>query len=137
MQVSNYLPPTMIRLVLNEQGKDYATALSHEAINKLCSPIKSSLRKKIVRSQEKSIRQVVKAGRIKAQQQIPTILHQAHQSASEKLNVEINRLQALKLVNPNIRQEEIDYFKNQLKELDACIDMADIRLDALRVIVTT
>lgn len=44
---------------------------------------------------------------------------------------------ALSKVNPNIRGEEIAYFEKQLAALTDVIDAANIRLDAIRVIVAT
>jgi len=46
-------------------------------------------------------------------------------------------LQALSKVNPNIRSEEIAFFEKQLSMLTGVIDGANIRLDAVRVIVAT
>ena len=65
------------------------------------------------------------------------LLQHAHQQAEETLNIEINRLKALSKVNPNIRAEEINYFEKQLSMLTEVIDAANIRLDAVRVIVAT
>ncbi|MBT4076283.1 MAG: hypothetical protein HOE78_06835, partial [Gammaproteobacteria bacterium] len=48
---------------------------------------------------------------------------------------EINRLVALQSINPNVRDEEIEFFENQLKLVSEQIDVANIRLDAIRVLV--
>jgi ATP-dependent helicase HepA len=53
------------------------------------------------------------------------------------LTREIERLKALSKVNHNVRKEEIDYFEEQLQILDKALDAASLRLDALRVIITT
>jgi hypothetical protein len=42
----------------------------------------------------------------------------------------------MRIVNPNIRLEEIEYFKNQLEITSKLIATASIRLDALRIIIT-
>jgi len=65
------------------------------------------------------------------------LLQQSQQHATETLTREINRLKSLSKVNPNIRSEEIDYFEKQLSKLTDVIDAANIRLDAVRVIVAT
>jgi len=49
----------------------------------------------------------------------------------------VDRLKALRRVNPNVREEEIAFFEVQQKALVKAIDNAVPRLDALRVIVTT
>ena len=50
---------------------------------------------------------------------------------------ELQRLQALAEVNPNIRQEEIDYLKTETSELEHYLNTAHIKLEALRVAVVT
>ena len=65
------------------------------------------------------------------------LLEQAQQYATDTLTIEINRLKALSKVNPNIRADEISYFEKQLSMLTEVIDAANIRLDAVRVIVAT
>jgi ATP-dependent helicase HepA len=49
---------------------------------------------------------------------------------------EINRLKALQQVNPNVRDDEIAFYQQQLQALTRLIDATRLRLDALRVIVT-
>jgi ATP-dependent helicase HepA len=49
---------------------------------------------------------------------------------------ELKRLAALRKVNPNVRQEELDHLKAQALEMHECIQSARQRLDAVRVIVT-
>ena len=65
------------------------------------------------------------------------VLQQAQQHAAETLSIEINRLNALSKVNPNIRTEEILHYEKQLSMLTEVIDAANLRLDAVRVIVAT
>ena len=62
---------------------------------------------------------------------------QAHQDMQQSLNAELERLQALKAVNPNIRDEEIDVIEEQIKELTGYINQAQVQLDSLRLIVVS
>jgi ATP-dependent helicase HepA len=50
---------------------------------------------------------------------------------------EIERLQALARVNPNVRAEEIEFMELQREALAIALDSASFRLDALRVVVAT
>ncbi len=50
---------------------------------------------------------------------------------------EIERLKALQQVNPNVRDEEIQFFKQQLQQLIDALKSSNLRLDAVRVIVAT
>ena len=58
------------------------------------------------------------------------------ESEMQKLQqAELQRLQALAEVNPNIRQAEIDYLLAETSELQQFINAAQIKLEALRVAV--
>jgi ATP-dependent helicase HepA len=50
---------------------------------------------------------------------------------------ELQRLQALATINPNIRQEEIDHLQTQTNDLQHFLSAATMKLDALRVAVIT
>ncbi|UJP04105.1 MAG: hypothetical protein LZF85_06665 [Nitrosomonas sp.] len=50
---------------------------------------------------------------------------------------EIECLKALQQVNPNVRDEEIQFFKQQLQQLTGALKLSNLRLDAVRVIVAT
>ncbi|MCP3697911.1 MAG: hypothetical protein GY920_05035, partial [Aliivibrio sp.] len=53
------------------------------------------------------------------------------------LNAELERLQALKAVNPNIRDEELTQIETQISELSGYIGKAQVQLDSLRLIVVS
>ncbi|GAM55465.1 RNA polymerase associated protein RapA [Vibrio ishigakensis] len=53
------------------------------------------------------------------------------------LNAELERLLALKAVNPNIRDEEVTAIETQIAQLEEYISNAQIQLDSLRVIVVS
>jgi ATP-dependent helicase HepA len=53
------------------------------------------------------------------------------------LGKEINRLKALRGVNPNVRDEEIYYFQRQWAELNQVLDSATFHIDALRLLIST
>ena len=56
---------------------------------------------------------------------------------SDVLNGDLERLQALRAVNPNIRDEELRAIEAQIGELTEYISQAQIQLDSLRLIVVS
>ena len=137
LQSRRYLPPTSMRFVLDSKGKNHSNDLSSAFIDNISIPIPQETALQVVRSQGQEIRELVFASDQLAQQQTPLIIDLAHKQASTALNKEISRLKALQLVNPNIRNEEIDFFETQLEALNQILEAATPRLDAVRVIVTT
>ena len=137
LQSNRYLPPTMIRVVCDERGADHHTKLSHTIINNSHQFVETGIANKIVKAKKKILKAMLQRSEKYAELKSTKILEQAHEHAKETLSKEINRLKALSKVNPNIRADEINYFEKQLTMLADVIDGANLRLDAVRVIVAT
>ena len=136
LQSQRYLPPTTIRVVMDERGNDHGVKLAHDAINKAGAAVDVNTAVQVVRAKQKALKSLLQICEQRAQQQAPAIFKTAHAQAEDILMREINRLKALQLVNPNVRDAEIDFFDQQLMALTQLIDATRLRLDALRVIVT-
>ncbi len=132
-----YLPPTTLRLVVDETGEDYSDTLPTDAIQSCRTPVDKKTASQIVKIKQDDIRDLVKRCETLAMQETPVVLALAHQQSKHLLETEINRLLALQSVNPNIRDEEVNFFKDQLSAINVALDTAHLRLDAVRIIVTT
>lgn len=137
LQSSRYLPPTTIRVVVDEQGINHDAGLPHTFINQERIKVDSATAHKIIRAKEKELRKLISTCEEIANQQAPAILAEAHDQTKQTLMKEVNRLKALRLVNPNVREEEIEFFEEQLAALTKVLESANLRLDAVRVIVAT
>lgn len=137
LQSSRYLPTTTIRVVLDEHGSSHEKDLSHNQIQRSRTPVNADTANRIVRAKETTLRQLIIQCEDTARTQAPAILESAHQRSEQILNREINRLRALRQINPNVRDEEIDFFIQQREILDRALESASLRLDAVRVIVAT
>ncbi|MGD8803644.1 MAG: RNA polymerase-associated protein RapA [Gammaproteobacteria bacterium] len=136
LQSQRYLPPTTIRVVMDERGNDYNNKMSHEAISKAGARVDTSTAIQVVRARQKELKALLDKCEQRARQQAPSIFNSAHAQAEQILLREINRLKALQAVNPNVRDEEIAFYEQQLQALTQLIDATRLRLDALRVIIT-
>ena len=136
LQSQRYLPPTTIRVVMDEHGNDHSEKMAHEAISKVGAQVDTNTAIQVVRAKQKALKGLLDKCEQQAQQQAPAIFNNAHAQAEEILMREINRLKALQQVNPNVRDDEIAFYQQQLQALSQLIDATRLRLDALRVIVT-
>jgi ATP-dependent helicase HepA len=136
IQSQRYLPPTTIRVVMDEHGRDHNDRLPHDAINKVAADVDTGTAIQVVRAKHRILKALLQQCEQQAQQQAPVITNEAHAQAEEVLMREVNRLKALQQVNPNVRDAEIVFFERQLQALTQLIDATRLRLDALRVIVT-
>ena len=134
LQSGRFLPPTTIRIMIDEHGKllnmntryinENQTRMAHEIIKEVIS-IKSGV-----------IRMLLGKSRDLAEEEVPELKHQAVERMNDILKTEVVRLIHMRKINSNVRIEEIDYFKNQLQTVSDLIESATIRLDALRIIIT-
>jgi ATP-dependent helicase HepA len=136
-QSNRYLPPTIIRIFLDEHGNSEYPDLNHETVNQYLSPVSSEIAKQVVELKKTSIKELVSTGERLAQVQVPAIIKQAQHQINQFFTQEINRLKALHKINPNVRKDEVLFFERQLESLSKRLESANLRLDAIRIIVAT
>ena len=141
LQSKRYLPPTTIRLVVDQQGKSAGAKLSHSLINQslvsIDTPIDATTANTIVRSQVNEIRFMLEASEELSLSHKPRLIAAAHKQVMDTLTPEIERLRALRIHNPNVRNEEIEFFEGQRNAIEAALESASVRLDSLRIIIAT
>lgn len=136
LQADRYLPATTIRVVIDEQGHNLSKKIKYSEISS-SEEIKNQIAQQIAKAKDDALRQMITQAEVQCQEQIPHILSLAKEVSQQTLSNEINRLKALAQVNPNIRQEEINYFTQQLQSLETIFNSVKPRLDALRLIIVT
>jgi ATP-dependent helicase HepA len=134
LQSQRYLPTTSIRVVIDESGNSLEDALTMEVLDRHRTHVPANMFSKIIHAKEADIRQLLEIAENRARGITPAIIEDAHQKSSELLMREINRLKALRQVNPNIRNEEVSFFEEQLEALNSVLDTASLRLDGVRII---
>lgn len=67
----------------------------------------------------------------------PLVAEQARAQADRHLSAELSRLQALRAVNPAIRDDELEAVAENRRQVLRHLDEANWRLDAIRLIVVT
>jgi ATP-dependent helicase HepA len=72
-----------------------------------------------------------------AQECMPGIIESGLKEMETVIGGEIDRLQRLKKINPNVRDEEIRYFMKEKESLHEAILSSRLRLDCLRLIFKT
>ena len=136
LQLNRFLPPTPIRLLLDSKGNNLAGQVNFDTLQNKLKPLSKDITNKMVKMARPNIEQLIKLGDHKITEIAQSQIREASKLADQTLSTEINRLIALKAVNKNIRQAEIDVLEKQrvlsLEELSK----ASWRLDSLRVIVT-
>ncbi|MEZ8105619.1 RNA polymerase-associated protein RapA [Vibrio cortegadensis] len=135
--ISRFLPPTPIRLMMDARGNDLSAQVEFESFNRQLSPVNRHLGSKLVASVQNDVYKLISLGEAQVVERVEAIREQAQQDMQSNLNGELERLQALKAVNPNIRDEELKAIETQIQELTGYIGKAQVQLDSLRMIVVS
>ncbi|MDR0805673.1 MAG: RNA polymerase-associated protein RapA [Enterobacteriaceae bacterium] len=137
LQLTRFLPPTPIRLLLDRKGTNLAGQVSFEGFNRQLNAVNRHTGSKLVNAVQKDIHDVLQMGEKEIAAQAQALIDAAKQEADDTLTLELNRLNALKAINPTIRDDELEAIEENRQQILACLQQASWRLDALRMIVVT
>lgn len=115
--ISRFLPQTPIRLMMDARGNDLSAQVEFESFNRQLSPVNRHLASKLVTSVQNDVHSLIAASESQVVSRVEVIREQAQKEMQSSLNGELERLLALKAVNPNIRDEEISAIEEQINEL--------------------
>ena len=137
LQVERFLPLSPIRLLVDARGKNMAELVPHERLNTLIEKVKKHTALAIIKQVRAEVEAKMLLAASQAEEQLQTILSEAEADMRSSLGSELRRLQALREVNPSIRQEELDHLDYRIEECAIHIQHANLQLQALRLIITT
>lgn len=135
-QSTRYLASTSIRTLIDQQ-KRLHTGLTSALLEKHKQPVKRSIAAKIVAAHRPIIEDLLDTSKKVASKQAEEIRHGALEAAKEDMQSEIERLHALKRVNPNVRDDEILHEEELLTQTIQSLKRIDFKLDAIRILVNT
>ncbi|WP_034912216.1 MULTISPECIES: RNA polymerase-associated protein RapA [Erwinia] len=137
LQLTRFLPPTPIRMLVDRQGTNLAGKVEFESFNRQLNAVNRHNGSKLVNAVQQDVHAILTLAEDQAAAEARNVIDAARQEADEKLSAELSRLSALSAVNPNIRQDEIDALESNREQVLSALNDAGWRLDALRLIVVT
>ena len=136
LQLTRFLPPTPIRLLLDAKGNDLEPQVSFDKLEKQLGSLDKNMAYKIVKAARTQIERLLTIAEQTIEERAQSVIEHAKQAAQQTLTAELNRLGALQAVNKNIRQDEIDALQHVLTQSFVCLQQAGWHLDSLRLIVS-
>ncbi|POG21840.1 RNA polymerase-associated protein RapA [Aeromonas bestiarum] len=136
-QLYRFMPPTPIRLLMDKNGQNLGEKVAFDAFNRQLTPVNRHLGSKLVTASQQVIHGLIGKGQPIAEELKAGIVDKARAQMAQTLQQDLDRLEALKAVNPNVRDSELDYLRNLQAELHHLIDQTQLKLDAIRFIVVT
>nr|MBP6724477.1 RNA polymerase-associated protein RapA [Halioglobus sp.] len=137
LQVERFLPLSPMRLLVDARGKDLAELVPHARLNNLVQSVKKSTALAIIKQVHKEAEAKMALATAQGEQRLRATLSRAEQFMRGDLGRELERLEALRAVNPSIRQEELDHLRHRIDECALHIQHANLQLQALRLVITT
>jgi ATP-dependent helicase HepA len=135
LQLDRFVPFTPIRILMDVTGKNLSKILDFNQLNSMCQPVKRHLGYPIVKQIHSTIETILEKSNTLAEQQMAEVIHKAQSEMLSLMNYELQRLQGLQKINPAIRDEEIHYLEEQIKQNEHYMKHAALKVQAIRVVV--
>lgn len=135
LELSRYLPMTAVRILLDDKDKELSGVLTRERLGERVQRVNKTTARELVKHAQPRLDQMLAEARRKTGPEQRTIVQQALDRMRQAQHAELERLQALAEVNPNIRRQEIELLQAETDALEHFLQRAQLKLDAIRVIV--
>lgn len=136
LHLNRFLPPTAVRVLLDESGANLTDKISFSGLSKNLQKVKKAMARDLIRSRLEVLRDLLDRGEGEAERELPSIVEAAQGRMRSALDGELARLTALARHNPAVREDEIAALRAERTALDEAIEGTRLRLDSVRVIVT-
>jgi ATP-dependent helicase HepA len=137
LQLQRYLPLTTVRIVVDSNNTDLSKVLTPAHLDKLGQKVRKRNAQDLIRHARPQITTMISRAENLADHKKEGVIEEAARRMQTEQTAELHRLSALAAVNPNIRQEEIDYLKETIVNLQTYLQGAQLKLDAVRVALVT
>jgi ATP-dependent helicase HepA len=137
LQVERYMPLTTIRIVVDSNRTNLSKVLTPAHLIKLGKKVPKRSAQDLVNHARPVITSMVEQSEQLAEGQMASLVAAAVEKMQREQTSELQRMQALAEVNPNIRAEEVAYLQQTAESLDGYLRGAQLKLDAVRVALVT
>lgn len=136
LQLQRFLSLSPLRILVDNKGRDLSGVMPHTKLNDLIARVNRSTGLAIIKQVRGQVEEHLAAATAIAEKQLREQLEHAQHSADTTLGQEIERLEALQRINPQVRQDEIDHLRWQRTESLRLIERAGLQLQAVRLVIT-
>lgn len=136
LQVSRFLPPTPIFVLVDQNRQDLTGSVAHESLPDAGVGFDKNRITAFLNNQRSVLTQLLAFAEQQAKVRMQTLVGDAAKTMLAALTAEIRRLVRLQKINPGIRNDEIEQMKNRVLSTHEHILAAQLKLDAVRFIIT-
>jgi ATP-dependent helicase HepA len=135
LQISRYLPPTPIRILIDQYQQNRSQEISHQSLIDTGDQFDKQQIAQFLNTQRDVINAMIRLAERDARESMRTMVANSRQMLLQNYQSEINRLERLQQFNPSIKPEEIEQLKELALLSDKNIRQAQLKLDALRFLM--
>jgi ATP-dependent helicase HepA len=136
LDIGRYLPCNALRLLVNQEGKNYTRQLPPDTYENLLENIDPEVARKMIDRTRATLKKQIQEIEELASQQLPVFRKAAIAAMHAELDGELQRLLTLKKRNPTIRNEEVQALRTKISDLEVRLQSSTLKLSALRVMYT-
>ena len=136
LQVGRFLPHTPIRILIDQAQHDLTQSIAHSSLIESGTSFDKQQIINFLNKQRVAITKLLTLAQQRANEQKLQLIANASTAMLTSLREEIKRLMRLQKVNPSIKPQEIEYLKDMTLLIHENIQAAQLRLDAVRFIIT-
>ncbi|GJL51690.1 MAG: RNA polymerase-associated protein RapA [Nitrospirales bacterium] len=136
LDIGRFLPCNALRLMVNQEGKNFARQLPPDTYEHLLRTIDQEVARKMIERTRATVKKQIQIIEEMASQHLPEIRKTAIASMHAELDDELQRLRTLKKRNPTIRIEEVQALSTTISNLEVRLQSSTLKLSALRVMCT-
>lgn len=137
LQVGRFLPHTPLRVLVDQRKKDLTAVISHESLVETGDTFDKAQISEFLHGQRQHIQDMIKVAEQLATLQMQGLIAESGKRMIATLTGEIKRLVRLKKINPSIKEQEIEQLKEKTILSHECMQEAQLRLDAVRFVITS
>jgi ATP-dependent helicase HepA len=135
LQVPKWFPPTPLRVLLNAQMQDMTQKLPKKFIDENVSALDQEKRAQLKELPKDFIKECIKKGKELCIPRAKQYKDKFKEDMLKFMNAEIERLEALRKVNPTVSETEILLLRFNRDNLVKAMDKAELSLDSLRIVI--
>lgn len=136
LQLEKWFPPTPLRVIMNAKMQDLTQKLPKKFIDENVTSIDQEKRAQLKDIPKDFIKESIKKGKELCIPRAKQYKEKFKEEMLKFMNAEIERLEALRKVNPTVSETEILLLRYNRDNMLKAMEKAELSLDSLRIIIS-
>jgi ATP-dependent helicase HepA len=136
LQLQKWFPPTPLRILLNAQMQDVTQKLPKKFLDENVESLDQEKRAQMKDLPKDFIKECIKKGKELCVPRAKQYKDKFKEDMLKFMNAEVERLEALRKVNPTVSETEIILLKYNRDNMAKAMDKAELSLDSLRIVIS-